>query len=145
MLDMALCACASGLRRVRCCALDASALPGEPALALLDAQAQEATKFFNEKKYTEAEALALKLLDLAPNQRLALRVLFEIRKAQKREQAAEALARRLAGLPGPRRHTLRRQRPIRAISGGPGAPCGGGSAGRGGADGKRRGMPPPSM
>ena len=68
---------------------------------LLDAQAQEATKFFNEKKYAEAEALVLKLLDLAPNQRLALRVLFEIRKAQNRPKAAEVLARRLAALPGP--------------------------------------------
>ena len=101
MLDMALCSCASGLRRVRCCALEAAALPGEPALALLDALGQDAIKLFNEKKYIEAEALALKLLDLAPNLRLALRVLFEIRKAQKRDQPAEALARRLAGLPGP--------------------------------------------
>jgi tetratricopeptide (TPR) repeat protein len=100
MLDTALCSCTSGLRRVRCCALDASALPREPALALLDAQAQDATKLFNEKKYTEAETLALKLLELAPNLRLALRVLFEIRKAQKRENAAEVLVRRLAGLPG---------------------------------------------
>ena len=76
-------------------------MPGEPALVLLDALGQDATKLFNEKKYIEAEALALKLLDLAPNLRLALRVLFEIRKAQKRDKAAEALARRLAGLPGP--------------------------------------------
>ena len=76
-------------------------MPGEPALALLDALAQDATNLFNEKKYIEAEALALKLLDLAPNLRLALRVLFEIRKAQKRHQPAEVLARRLAGLPGP--------------------------------------------
>lgn len=100
MLDTALCACTSGLRRVQCCALDADCLPAAPAVALLDAQAQDATRLFNEKKYTEAEALALKLLELAPNQRLALRVLFEIRKAQKRGVAAEVLARRLAGLPG---------------------------------------------
>src|SRR5271156_1521753 len=101
MLDTALCSCASGLRRVRCCALEEAALPGEPALVLLDALGQDATKLFNEKKYIEAEALALKLLDLAPNLRLALRVLFEIRKAQKRDKPAEVLVRRLAGLPGP--------------------------------------------
>lgn len=70
-------------------------------MALLDTQAQEATKLFNEKKFTEAEALALKLLDLAPNQRIALRVLYELRKAQNKPAAAEALARRLAALPGP--------------------------------------------
>jgi tetratricopeptide (TPR) repeat protein len=99
MLDTALCACASGLRRVHCCDADPGLLPGQPAVTLLEAQAQEATKFFNEKKYAEAEALALKLLELAPNQRQALRVLFEIRKAQ-HSKAAEVLARRLAALPG---------------------------------------------
>jgi tetratricopeptide (TPR) repeat protein len=77
-----------------------AAWPGQEAVDALDAQAQEATKLFNDKKYTEAEALALKLLDLAPNQRLALRVLYEIRKAQKRDKAAETLAVRLAALPG---------------------------------------------
>jgi tetratricopeptide (TPR) repeat protein len=85
---------------VRCCDAAEPALPEAASTALLDAQAQDATKLFNEKKYTEAESLALKLLDLAPNQRLALRVMFEIRKAQNRSQAAEVLARRLASLPG---------------------------------------------
>ncbi len=99
-MDIGLCSCGSGLRSARCCGMDPAALPQAGNAALLDGQAQEATKLFNEKKYAEAEALALQLLDLAPNQRLALRVLFEIRKAQNRTQAAEALARRLAGLPG---------------------------------------------
>lgn len=80
--------------------MDSGSLPDPANVALLDPQGQEATKLFNEKKYTEAEALALKLLDLAPNLRLALRVLFEIRKAQNRDPAAEALGRRLADLPG---------------------------------------------
>jgi Flp pilus assembly protein TadD len=40
-------------------------------------------------------------LDIAPNHRLALRVLFECRKAQNRAGPAEILARRLAALPGP--------------------------------------------
>jgi len=94
------CPCGSGLRAVRCCALDASALPVQDNTSLLETQATEATKFFNEKKYTEAEALALQILDLAPNQRTALRVLFEIRKAQNKHDAATALGKRLAGLPG---------------------------------------------
>ena len=68
---------------------------------MLDDKAAEATKFFNEKKYGEAEALALKILDVAPNHRAALRVLFEIRHAQKRTKAADALGARLTRLPGP--------------------------------------------
>ncbi|MDD2703885.1 MAG: SEC-C metal-binding domain-containing protein, partial [Acidocella sp.] len=95
-----LCPCGSGLRARRCCELDAAALPEQENVALLDGQATEATKLFNEKKYVEAEALVLKLLDVAPNQRMALRVLYEIRKAQNRGAAAEALGARLAGLPG---------------------------------------------
>ena len=69
-------------------------------MALLEEKAAEATKFFNEKKYDDAEGLALKILDAVPNQRTALRVLFEIRHAQKRTKAADALGARLAGLPG---------------------------------------------
>jgi tetratricopeptide (TPR) repeat protein len=100
MLDTALCACGSGLRRVRCCGLlDPAALPDAEGLAMLDDKAAEATKLFNEKKLPEAEALALKLLDLAPNHRAALRVLFEIRKAESKAPATEILARRLAELP----------------------------------------------
>ena len=95
------CPCGSGLRAVRCCEMDAAAWPAQENTTLLDAQATEATKFFNEKKYAEAETLALQILDVAPNQRFALRVLFEIRKAQNKHPAAEALGRRLAGLPGP--------------------------------------------
>ncbi|MDE2318179.1 MAG: sulfotransferase [Rhodospirillales bacterium] len=67
----------------------------------MDEKAGEATKLFNEKQHGEAEALALKILDVAPNHRAALRVLFEIRHAQKRIKAADALGVRLAGLPGP--------------------------------------------
>lgn len=95
------CVCGSGLRGVRCCSLNPDALPTEEAASLLDTQGAEATKLFNEKKYGEAEALALKILDAAPNNRLSLRVLYEIRKAQNRGPATDALGRRLAGLPGP--------------------------------------------
>jgi Flp pilus assembly protein TadD len=98
-LDTALCACGSGLRRVRCCDMDAGALPDAAALALLDDKANEATKLFNDKKAAEAETLAKNILDLAPNHRIALRVLFEIRKATGKLAAAEVLARRLARLP----------------------------------------------
>src|SRR3984957_13026856 len=99
MQNMELCGCGSGLRKIRCCEADASALPAPESLELLNAQAAEATKFYNEKKRREAEALALKLLDLAPNHRAALRVLFELRRSDNQPRAAEALARRLAALP----------------------------------------------
>jgi tetratricopeptide (TPR) repeat protein len=101
MLDTALCSCGSGLRRVRCCGQDAATLPDLDGLALLDDKAAEATQLFNDKKTSEAEALALKLLDLAPNHRSALRVLFELRKAENKVPATEKLARRLAQLPAP--------------------------------------------
>lgn len=94
------CPCGSGLRAVRCCELEISALPLQDNTSLLDTQGTEATKFFNEKKYSEAEALALQVLDLVPNQRTALRVLFEIRKAQNKHEAATALGARLSALPG---------------------------------------------
>ena len=85
---------------MRCCAADAAQWPGQEAAALLDEKAAQATKLFNEKKYDEAETLALRILDAVPNQRVGLRVLFEIRNAQKRIKAANALGARLAGLPG---------------------------------------------
>jgi hypothetical protein len=40
-------------------------------VALLEEKAAEATKFFNEKKYDDAEGLALKILDAVPNHRRA--------------------------------------------------------------------------
>ncbi len=99
MAETPLCVCGSGLRATRCCNLDMDVLAGPDALALLDDKAAEATKLFNDKKHQDAEALALKLLDLAPNHRAALRVLFEIRKAENRQPATEKLARRLAEIP----------------------------------------------
>ncbi len=101
MLDTALCSCGSGLRRIRCCGLDFAALPEPDSLTALDQAGGEATRLFNEKKTAEAEKLALKLLDLAPNHRLPLRVLYEVRKSENKTRATEVLARRLADLPAP--------------------------------------------
>ncbi|WP_298215224.1 sulfotransferase [Acidocella sp.] len=81
--------------------MDEAQWPGLEAAALLDDKAIEATQLFNDKKHEEAAALALKILDAVPNQRAALRVLFEIRDAEKRRRAADALGARLAGLEGP--------------------------------------------
>ncbi len=101
MLDTALCSCGSGLRRIRCCGLDLAALPESESLTALDQAGDEATRLFNEKKTAEAEKLALRLLDLAPNHRLPLRVLYELRKSENKARATEVLARRLADLPAP--------------------------------------------
>jgi tetratricopeptide (TPR) repeat protein len=84
---------------VHCCEQNEAALPDAAAQDLLTQQGAEATKLFNEKKHREAEALALKILDLAPNNRAALRVLYEIRRAENKAKPAEMLARRLAALP----------------------------------------------
>jgi tetratricopeptide (TPR) repeat protein len=88
------------LKPAHCCAVDPSGFAGTEALALLDPAGAEVIKLFNERKYTEAEAQALKILELAPHMRQALRVIFEIRKAQNNAKAAEVLAGRLAALPG---------------------------------------------
>jgi Tfp pilus assembly protein PilF len=100
MLDTVLCSCGSGLRRIRCCDVDPAALPEPVSFELLNGVAAEATRLFNEKKTAEAEKLVLKLLDLAPNHRLAVRLLFELRRSGNHPRATETLARRLAALPG---------------------------------------------
>ena len=55
---------------------------------------------FNEKKFYQAELLAIHLLELTPNLRAALRVLFELRKSQGKVEATITLGRRLENLPG---------------------------------------------
>jgi Flp pilus assembly protein TadD len=99
MLDLVLCSCGSGLRQIRCCNFEIGAAPEPASLEILNAMVVEATKLFNEKKTSDAETLVLKLLDLAPNRRLATRILLELRKAEGRNPATEVLARRLAALP----------------------------------------------
>lgn len=94
------CECGSGLKSTRCCGADPVTFPGPEAMALLEPAGAEVIKLFNERKYAEAEAQALKILELAPQMRQALRVIFEIRKAQNNTRATEVLARRLSELPG---------------------------------------------
>jgi tetratricopeptide (TPR) repeat protein len=99
MLNTDPCPCGSGLRTSRCCEADLFAAPDPASQELLAPKAIEATTLFNEKKHAEAAALALKILDLAPNNRAALRVLFEVRRAEGKNAATETLARRLAAIP----------------------------------------------
>ena len=94
----ALCACGSGLRQSRCCALD---LPGPASVEaarhlapLIDRAAQAQRDGATEV----AERLCLDVLDLAPGETRALAVLYAVRKAGGQLRAAEALAARIVAL-----------------------------------------------
>jgi Flp pilus assembly protein TadD len=100
-LEMASCACGSGLRRVRCCGFDAAAGADPAQYKALDALAETMQGARQAGRNREAERHALSLLDLAPLHPQGLRILFEIRRDEKRLAAAEALVRRLAALDPP--------------------------------------------
>jgi Flp pilus assembly protein TadD len=91
------CICGSGLRSVRCCALEPASLAGDaaerPLLPLLhEAQA------LAERDPARAAALCIDILELSPGQREALWLLAMLRRADGHKMAAEALLRRLVGL-----------------------------------------------
>jgi tetratricopeptide (TPR) repeat protein len=93
-----LCECGSGLSPARCCNLNLASLGSRDAgrhLAPLEEQASEAQRAGHAE---EAERLAIDVLELAPGRTMALSVLYTIRKAQQKPQAAAALIRRLAEL-----------------------------------------------
>lgn len=97
-IDRTPCPCGSGLRRVRCCGLDAASQPdpaNHEALAPL-VEAMKAARAAGRSR--EAERTALRLLDLAPLHREGLRLLYELRRAETRLRAAETLIARLAAL-----------------------------------------------
>ncbi len=98
MIDTTPCPCGSGLRRLRCCALDASATsPAEASLALAPmlAAAQAALQAGDTPL---AQANVCHLLELAPTREDALIFLFQLCREQGRIKAAEALIRRVVAL-----------------------------------------------
>ncbi len=98
MPDLSLCACGSGLRRLRCCALDFATLsPPEAAnlLAPLLAQAEALLAAGNEEG---AGAHVCQLLELAPGREDTLLFLYKLCRQQARGPAAEALIRRVVAL-----------------------------------------------
>lgn len=97
-LDLTLCGCGSGLRRVRCCELDFAAQPDPAQHGLLASWMQTVADTRTEGKNREATRLLLRLLDLAPLWPEALQVLFDIRLAEGQKLAATALAARLVAL-----------------------------------------------
>ncbi|ABQ29486.1 tetratricopeptide repeat-containing sulfotransferase family protein [Acidiphilium cryptum] len=97
--DPAPCACGSGLRARRCCALDGGGPPDPAHHALVAPQVEQARAARTAGRNREAERLLLQVLDLAPLHREALRLLYEIRHAERRIPAAIALVARIAALP----------------------------------------------
>jgi len=94
----ALCPCGSGLRAVRCCTLQRGSLPPPEAIRHLVPLVERAMQAHRQGADETAERLCLDVLELAPDRPGALSILYEIRKAQGRHQAAEALIRRIVAL-----------------------------------------------
>jgi tetratricopeptide (TPR) repeat protein len=93
-----LCACGSGLSRVRCCELNLAALGAPEASRHLLPLEERAIEARRSGATDEAERLALDVLELAPGRTRTLAVLYEIRKAQDRADATAALIRRIVAL-----------------------------------------------
>ena len=91
----ALCACGSGLRPERCCALQLAAIPPAEATRHLVPLVERAFQALRQGARDTAEQLCLDVLELAPDRPGALSVLYQIRKEQGKTEAAEALIRRL--------------------------------------------------
>ncbi|MDE2319904.1 MAG: sulfotransferase [Rhodospirillales bacterium] len=98
MADLSLCACGSGLRRARCCALDFSTLSPREATGLLAPLLGQAQAAFNAGDMAGAEAAAHQVLELAPGDEEALLLLHRLCRQQNRFAAAEALIRRAVTL-----------------------------------------------
>ncbi len=96
--EQSLCACGSGLRRVRCCGLALAALPppeaGRHLLPLVERAIQARRQGDNEA----AERLCLEVLELSPGQPDLLWMLSRLREAEGRPAAAEALVGRMVAL-----------------------------------------------
>lgn len=97
--DRALCACGSGLRAQRCCALTGASLPDPASTKALDPLMETARTARAAGRNREAERGVLQILDLAPHHAEALRLLFDLRRAEGKSAAAEALLARIASLP----------------------------------------------
>ncbi len=97
-IDPRLCACGSGLRRARCCELDAAALAPQDAARHLQPLIEQAQRAQRENRLSAAESLCHEILELAPGQQEALAVLYHICQGQGRQKAAQALVRRIVAL-----------------------------------------------
>jgi tetratricopeptide (TPR) repeat protein len=98
MVDMTPCPCGSGLRRVRCCALDFATLSPPEATNALGSVLAQAEAALAAGDSATAERCAGHLLELAPGHEGALIFLQRLCLGQGRALAAEALIRRVVAL-----------------------------------------------
>lgn len=98
MVDQNLCDCGSGLRRVRCCALDFATLSPVEATAAVVPLLQRAEAAQHKDDLVTAEPLLRQALELAPGREDALTLLYQLLRRQNRPRPAEALVRRLVAL-----------------------------------------------
>jgi tetratricopeptide (TPR) repeat protein len=94
-MDITLCQCGSGLRRLRCCGLEQAGLSPVESLSPLAGLQAEAEAALAAGDIEAARAKVLAVLELAPGREDALVVLYKISRAQGRMEAAEALMRRV--------------------------------------------------
>jgi tetratricopeptide (TPR) repeat protein len=93
-----LCQCGSGLSPTRCCQLNLATLGAPEANRHLVPLEERAVQARRNGAAETAERLALDVLELAPGRTTALSVLYEIRKGEGKQAAAEALMRRIVAL-----------------------------------------------
>ncbi|OYV32820.1 MAG: pilus assembly protein [Acidocella sp. 20-61-6] len=98
MADMSLCPCGSGLRRIRCCALDFATLSPAEATQALNPLLAEAETRAKAGELEQAEVLLRQLLELTPGREEALVLLHRLCRQQNRLPAAEALIKRVVTL-----------------------------------------------
>ncbi len=96
--NMRLCPCGSGLSRSRCCELNLATLGSPEAHRHLVPLEERALQARRTGANEMAERLALDILELAPGRTGALSVLYDIRKAEAKQPASEALIRRIVAL-----------------------------------------------
>ncbi len=92
------CPCGSGLSRSRCCELNLASLGAPEANRHLVPLEERAVQARRTGATETAERLALDVLELAPGRTAALSVLYEIRTAEGKHAAREALIRRIVAL-----------------------------------------------
>lgn len=98
MVDVSLCGCGSGLRRLRCCGLDLATLSPGSATGALSSLMTQAEAAFNAGDLDAASAQVLALLELAPGREDALILLYRLNRQAGRMPAAETLIRRVVTL-----------------------------------------------
>jgi Flp pilus assembly protein TadD, contains TPR repeats len=97
-VDPALCPCGSGLRRLRCCALDLATLSPPDATTPVVPLLEQAEAALRDNDPAAADIALCAALELAPGREDALFALHRLRRQQGRISAAETLLRRMVSI-----------------------------------------------